>query len=165
MPRKRDAILKAAAARTKPHKPLTDDEARQFRRLIRKTGRGHWLPVLWPDLLPRKRGRHERDSDTDAMLANIEVFVRTAMREREMSRDAALHWAFDSTYENLKKLDADSVFVARFGPNANALVARLRRKLRKGGFDKRDIKALVPPEWLEAGIDPEKFTTKTDKSI
>ena len=76
-----------------------------------------------------------------------------------MSRNAALHWAFDSTYKKLKKLGADSAFVARFGPNADAVVARLSRKLREGGFDKRDIKTLVPREWLEAGIDPEKFTT------
>jgi hypothetical protein len=72
-------------------------------------------------------------------------------------------------YKKLKKLGADSVLVALFGPNANAVVARLSRKLRKGGFNKRDIKTLVPREWLEAGIDPEKFTsipsTKPDDSI
>jgi hypothetical protein len=143
--------------------PLTVAEAKQFRRLIRKTGRGHLLPVFWPDLLPRKRGRRERASDAPAMLVGIELFVRTAMRERGMSRNAALHLAFDSIYKRY------SDFAARFGPNANALVARLSRKLRKGGFHKRDIKTLVPREWLEAGIDPEKFTTipptKTDNSI
>jgi hypothetical protein len=138
---------------------LTDAEAKQFRHLLRKVGGEHLLPLLWPELLPRKRGRRESASDTPAMLAQIELFVRTAMRERDISRDAALHWAFDSTYEKLKVLGADSAFVAHFGPNANALVARLRRKLKKGDFHKRDIKTLVPPEWL--GIDPEKFTTKT----
>jgi hypothetical protein len=145
--------------------PLTVAEAKQFRRLIRKTGRGHLLPVFWPDLLPRKRGRRERAIDTPAMLDGIELLVRTAMRERGMSRNMALHWAFDSTCKKLKKLGVDSVF----GPNANAIVARLSRKLRKGGFHKRDIKTLVPREWLEAGIDPERFTTtpstKTDNSI
>ena len=148
--------------------PLTFAEAKQFRRLIKKAGLEHWLPLLPPDLLPRKRGRRERDSD-NAMLAGLEIFVRTAMREHGMSRNAALHWAFDSTYRRLKKLGADSAFVALFGPNANAVVARLSRKLRKGGFHKRDIKTLVPREWLEAGVDPEKFTTipptKTDNSI
>jgi hypothetical protein len=134
--------------------PLTVAEAKQFRRLIRKTGRGHLLPVFWPDLLPRKRGRRERTSDTDAMLAGIEMSVRIAMRERGMSRNAALHLAFDYACGKLKKLGAES----HFGPNAKAIVARLSRKLRKGGFDKRDIKTLVPREWLEAGIDPEKFT-------
>ena len=149
--------------------PLTVAEAKQFRRLIRKTGRGHLLPVFWPDLLPRKRGPRERAGDTPAMLGGIELSVRIAMREHGMSRNAALHWAFDSTYKKLKKLGADSAFVARFGPNANALVARLSRKLRKGNYHKKDIRELLPPELLEAGIDPEKFTTipstKTDNSI
>jgi hypothetical protein len=149
--------------------PLTVAEAKQFRRLIKKAGLEHWLLLLPPDLLPRKRGRRERASDTDAMLASHEISVRTVMREHGMSRNAALHCVFDSTYKKLKKLGADSVFVALFGPNANAVVARLSRKLRKGGFHQRDIKTLVPREWLEAGIDPEKFTTipptKTDNSI
>jgi hypothetical protein len=138
---------------------LTVAEAKQFRRLIRKTGRGHWLPLLWPDLLPHKRGRREYAADTDAMLASLEMFVRTAMRERGMSRNAALHWAFDYAYKKLEKLGSDSALAAHFGPNADAVVARLSRKLRDGGFHKRDIKTLVPQEWLEAGIDPERFTT------
>ena len=46
----------------------------------------HWLKVLDIDLKqhgledllsPRKRGRRELASDTDAMLAGIEMFVRT----------------------------------------------------------------------------------------
>jgi hypothetical protein len=147
--------------------PLTVAAAKQFRRLIRKTGRGHLLPVFWPDRVPRKRGRRERD--TPAMLDGIELLVRTAMRERGMSRNAALHWMFDSFYKTYKKFGSDSHFATRFGPNVNAIVARLSRKLRKGGFHKRDIKTLVPREWLEAGVDPEKFTTipptKTDNSI
>jgi hypothetical protein len=143
---------------------LTDAEAKQFRRLLRKVGDENLLPLLWPDLLPRKRGRHERAVDTPAMLAQFELFLRTAMRERGMSRNAALHWAFDGVYKKLKKLGADDAFVGRFGPNAKAVVARLNRKLRKGGFHKAGIKTLVPREWLEAGIDPEKFTTLPPKA-
>jgi hypothetical protein len=145
--------------------PLTVAEAKQFRRLIKKAGLEHWLPLLPPDLLPRKRGRRERASDTDAMLASHEIFVRTAMREHGMSRNAALHWAFDYACRRLNKCGSEFVF----GPNANAIVARLSRKLRKGNYHKKDIRELLPPELLEAGIDPEKFTTipptKTDNSI
>jgi hypothetical protein len=156
-----------------PRKPLTAAEDRQARKQAR-----HWLKVLDIDLKqhglehllsPHKRGRRERAHDTPAMLDGIELLVRTAMRERGISRNAALHWWFEGIYKKLKKLGADSIFVANFGPNANAVIARLSRKLRKGGFHKRDIKTLVPREWLEAGVDPEKFTTipptKTDNSI
>jgi hypothetical protein len=152
-----------------PRKPLTAAEDMQARKLAR-----YWLKVLDIDLKqhgledllsPHKRGRRERASDTDAMLAGIEMSVRIAMRERGMSRNKALHLAFDYACGKLKKLGAES----HFGPNADAIVARLSRKLREGGFDKRDIKTLVPREWLEAGIDPEKFTlipsTKANNSI
>jgi hypothetical protein len=148
---------------------LTDAEAKQFRRLLKKVGDDYLLPLLWPDYLPRKRGRRECAADTPAALAQHELFLRTAMRERGMSRNAALHWAFDSTYKKLEKLGADSALIAHFGPNANALVARLSRKLREGGYHKRGIKTLMPQEWLEAGIDPAKFTAfppaKTKDSI
>jgi hypothetical protein len=140
---------------------LTDAESKQFRRMLKKLGCEHLLPLLWPDLLPRKRGRHEYAADTPAALEQFELFLRAAMRERGMSRNAALHWAFDGVYEKLKKLGADDAFIARLGPNANALVARLSRKLRKGGFHKADIKTLVPREW---GVDPEKFTLLPPKA-
>jgi hypothetical protein len=142
---------------------LTDAEAKQFRHLLRKVGDEHLLPLLWPDLLPRKRGRREYAADTPAMLGQLELFLCTAMRERGMRRNTALHWTVDGTYKKLKKLGADSVLVGHLGRNADALVARLSRKLRKGNYHKKDIKELVPPEWLEAGIDPGKFTTKTDE--
>jgi hypothetical protein len=122
---------------------LTAAQARQFRSLIKQDGRlGHLLPLLPPDLQPRKRGRSELD-DTP-MLENLELFVRAAKREWGMSREAALHWMFDYSYQ-----EGGSVMVPRYGSNADAVVARLKRKLREGGFDKRDIKTLAPPEWID----------------
>jgi hypothetical protein len=145
---------------------LTAAKARQLRSLIKQDGRlDHLLLLLPPDLLPRKGGRSENDYDAPS-LASLELFLRAAKRERNMSRDAALHWLFDYTYKKGGAHGSLRGLQKVFGSNADAAVARLSRKLRASGLHKQDIKTLVPREWLEAGIDPEKFTTlpraKTD---
>ena len=136
-------------------KPLTAVEAKQLRHLIRKAGLEHLLPLLPP---PRKRGRRPYAADTH-QLAGLELFLRAAMRERGMKRNAALHWMFDGPYKKLTRRDPDSALVAHLGPNVNAVVARISKKLRAGGFHKLPLSALIPPEWLECGVDPERFTT------
>jgi hypothetical protein len=149
-----------------PRQPLTIAEARQLRRLIRKAGFDHLLPLL-PQ--PHKRGRHPYAADA-YQLRGVELFLRTAMRERGMRRNTGLHWIYDPLYKKLlKRRDDDpasALLVAQLGPNTNAVVARISKKLREGGFHKLSISELLPPEWLKAGIDPERFTTlpptKTD---
>ena len=71
----------------------------------------HRSQAAWPEhlLSPHKRGRRERAHDTPAMLDGIELLVRTAMRERGISRNAALHWWFEGIYKKLKKHGADSI--------------------------------------------------------
>jgi hypothetical protein len=78
-------------------KELTAAEAKQLRRLIRKVGLEHLLPLLPP---PRKRGRRPYAADTH-QLAGLELFLRAALRERGMTRNAALHWMFDGPYKKL----------------------------------------------------------------
>jgi hypothetical protein len=127
--------------------PLTTAEARKFRSLFKKHGGlEQLLPLLPPDLLPHNRGRSPHNDGF--MLANLELFVRLAKSEWAMSRNAALHWVFDSSFQKEK-----SVMESHFGATPSAVVARLKRKLREGGFDKRDITTLAPPEWLERRID------------
>jgi hypothetical protein len=111
---------------------LTAAEARQLRYLLKKAG----LEVP-PDLSPRKRGK--RELADDPMLAGLELFLRIAKRDLGMSRKAALHRFFDGIYKR-----------GKFGASANAVVARIDRKLREHGFNKRDIKTLVVPP----GVDP-----------
>jgi hypothetical protein len=136
-------------------KPLTAVEAKQLRHLIRKAGLEHLLPLLPP---PRKRGRRPYPADTH-QLAGLELFLRTVMRERGMKRNAALRWMFDGLYRMIKRRDLDHPLFAHFGPNANAAVARMSKKLRVGGLHKLPLGALMPPEWRECGVDPERFTT------
>jgi hypothetical protein len=135
---------------------LTTAQAKQLRRLARKAG----IPpeVIEPWLPERgKPGRRAHDDQ----LASLELFARIAMRDRNMSRHRALLWHYDSIFEKLRKLDHNgkSAIIARFGRDADAAVARVSRKLRQGGFEKRPTEDLVPREWLELGIDPKKFTT------
>jgi hypothetical protein len=137
-----------------PRKALTAAEDRQARKQAR-----YWLKVLGVDLKrhglghllsPRKPGKPEHDDAP--LLASLELFLRSLERERGISRNAALHTLVDGIWH----LDKAGGPLA-LGYSADAVVARLRRKLRDGGFDKRDIRKLVPRKWLERGIDPEKF--------
>ncbi len=130
--------------------PLTAAEAKQLRYLLKKAGLE--VPL---DLSPRKRGRHERADDP--MLAGLELFLRIAKRDCDgMSRKAALHRFFDGIYKR-----------GKFGSSANAVVARFDRKLRERGFNKRDIKTLVPPgidsSMIRIGFETTEFLDdKTD---
>jgi hypothetical protein len=134
-----------------PRKALTAAEDTQARKRAR-----YWLKVLGIDLkqhglerllTPRKGGRSKHDDAP--MLASLELFLRTTKRERGLSRNAALH------------LLVDAVWLLGWLPGytADAGVARLHKKLKDGGYDKKDSRTLVPPEWLERGIDPETFLT------
>src|SRR5262249_792082 len=138
------------------HKTLTTAEARQLRHLAKKAGIPSQLLEPWLSP-PSKPGRRAQDDQLDG----LELFVRVAMRERNMSRHRALHWLYDNIFERLGNLDPNgrSAIVARFGRDADAAVGRVRRKLRQGGYEKRSMESLVPPEWLELRIDPKKFTT------
>lgn len=134
-----------------PRKPtLTAAQAKQARYWYRRFGHEHLLP---PDvLLPRKGGRAKLDSGP-MFWKSLELFLRSMKRTRGMNRTAALRWWVDALWH----LNEEVGFYEEFGKNPAAIVARLRRNLQKGGYDKRDAKKLVPREWLERGIDPETF--------
>src|SRR5260370_29052360 len=154
-----------------PRKPQTVAEAEAEQR-ARKQAR-YWLKVLGVDLKrhglehllsPRKHGRSEYD-DTP-MLKSLELFVRSTARSYGISRDAALRIFVDAAWHFEQQGEFLSYEEGKFGCSAAAARARLRRKLRESGLDKKDIRELVPREWLKRGIDPEKFisfpVTKTD---
>jgi hypothetical protein len=135
-------------------KTPTTAEAKRFRHMAKKFGIPPeviepWLPS------PGKRGRRTHEDQ----LASIELFMRIAMRDHNMSRHRALRWQYDSIFEKLKKLDPNgrSTIVARFGRNADAAVARVSRKLRRGGYEKLPLESLMPRKWSELGVDPSRF--------
>jgi hypothetical protein len=131
--------------------PLTEADEKQLRRLLRKGG--------WPDLIeklgiePYKPGREPIDDEWK--LAGIEMFLRVAMKERGMKRFQALHWIIAYTREMLPE--------AYPGYTDEAVVHRFYRKLKAGGYDTKDMKELMPREWVKAGIDPTKFTLEPPK--
>ena len=133
-----------------PRMPLTAGEARKLRHLLRKAGQEHLLPLLSPDLQPHRRGR--LGLDNAPLLESLELFVRATVRSYGISREAALRvfvigiWHLNRHYER-----------GRFGISTDAVVARLGRKLQ--ALEGRDARTLVPREWLEQGVDPEKFVS------
>jgi len=138
---------------------LTTAKARQLRYLLAEAGIPPETMKKLEPWLPG-RGKPGRRAHAD-QLDSIEMFVRVAMREHNMSRHAALHWQYDNIFEQVKKLDPKgrSEIVALLGRDADAAVARVSRKLRQGGFEKRPLESLVPQELLELGVDPSRFTT------
>jgi hypothetical protein len=135
----------------------TAADTRRFLHLAKKHGVPTEVILPW---LP-ERGKPGRRAHDD-QLTSIELFVRVAMRDRNMSRHRALHWLYDNIFKGLGRLDHNdrsSAIIARFGRDADAAVARVSKKLRKGGFEKRPMESLVPREWLELGVDPSRFTT------
>jgi hypothetical protein len=126
---------------------LTVTDEKQLRRLLRKGG--------WPDKIKElgiepyyKPGREPIDDERK--LAEIEIFLRVAMKERGMKRFQALHWIIAYTREMLPEVYP--------GYTDEAVVHRLYRKLKAGGYDTKDLKKLIPHKWVKAGIDPAKFT-------
>jgi hypothetical protein len=126
---------------------LTVADEKQLRRLLRKGG--------WPNLIEElgiepnnKPGRGPIDDERK--LARIEIFLRVALKDRGMKRFQALHWIISYTRERLPE--------AFPGSTDDAVVRRFYRKLKEGGYDTKDMKKLIPREWVRAGIDPTKFT-------
>ena len=144
-----------------PRKPLTAAQARRARYWFKMAGLEHVLTSR-PDLLPRKRGRRAHAPDAH-QLDGIELFLRTA-EQQGMKRHTALHWLVGHVYDRLHAANATSAFIALYGKNPDAAVARLSSKLRKGGYRKKDIRELLPPELLEAGVDPARFNLKTGEA-
>jgi len=133
-------------------KPPTAADKRLLRSLLKRLA-PDLLPLLPPDLLPHKRGRATHDDAS--LLASLELFVRNTARVRGITRGAALRVLVEGVWP-LHEAGQPTPFR---GSSAEAAAARLSRKLREGGFDKRDARTLVPREWLKRGIDPEKFVT------
>jgi hypothetical protein len=121
---------------------LTVAEEKQLRRLLRKRGRPDLIKEL--GIEPYKPGREPIDDERK--LDGIEILRRVALKERGRKRFQALHWIISYTRE---------IFP---GYTDEAVVHRLYRKLKAGNYDTKDMKKLIPREWVKAGIDPTKFT-------
>ena len=123
---------------------LTPAEERQLRYLLKKKG------LHFKDLPPpRLRGAPARDDD-DAMLPMVELFLRVAKRDLNMSRDAALRWIVKSWVTDEGK--------QIFGPTTDAVVRRFRKKLKAVGAAKRKLAWALPV--VPRGIGRSEFYSK-----
>jgi hypothetical protein len=111
---------------------LTPDEWRRLVHLLNKLDRPDIIEQL--ERPPSQKGGNPEMTIDDLLLPYIELFVRIARRDRGMKRTPALRWIADIFF-----------FPGITATSREALVARLRKKLKERGFEERDIETLVRP--------------------
>jgi hypothetical protein len=92
--------------------------------------------------------RHSQWEVIDALMPNYALLYDLYQERLGLPPTTFFKWLGALRGQNGKLL---------FGLSQDAAWHRLYAKYKAGNYNKRDIKTLVPRDWLEAGIDPEKF--------